>query len=48
METVKEINREALQLNREGKFDEAGELLEDLLEVNINDWSKKTIGMKRQ
>lgn len=33
METVKEINREALQLNREGKFDEAGELLEDLLEV---------------
>jgi len=28
---VKEINRQALQLNREGKFDEAEKLLEDLL-----------------
>lgn len=32
-EKVKEINRQALNLNREGQFDEAGKLLEDLLDV---------------
>ena len=32
-ESVKELNREALQLNREGKFEEAEKLLEDLLTV---------------
>ena len=33
LESVKEINREALELNREGKFDEAEKLLEELLDT---------------